>query len=177
MKKKVLWLSVGILSIILIAGYNHLGGFHEIEMEVVEIDHYHLIGNYYEGRYDRDSIATLFFNAKKFLDAKSYTGTLSVVNFLGDTEIEKGDTIQIFVGLILPKEPVEIPGLFDYRKVKGGKILRASIEAHSFVIPSRETIEGEMKEYALANDILLEPIIIEKYFSDEKLVIESIISF
>lgn len=162
--------------IALIAGYNYLGGFHKIKMEVVETDNYHLLGNFYEGRYDRDSVATLFFEAKKFVDNNETSGILSVVNFLGQKEIEKGDSVEIFVGVIMPDEPSEIPDQLDYRKIEGGKILRASVEAHSLVIPTREKIEGEMKKFAQEKAILLQPIIIEKYISDEKLVVESIIS-
>lgn len=176
MKRKILWISLGILIIILIAVYNHLGGFHRVKLEVLETGPYHMVGRYYEGKYDRDSIATLFFDAKNWMRNQEEAGTLSVVNYMGDTQNENLDSVKTFIGVIFSKESPEKIAPYEYRKIEGGKKLRASIEAHSIVMPGRETIEEKMKAYAQEKQFLLKPVMIEKYISDEQLVVESVIS-
>lgn len=135
-----------------------------------------MVGRYYEGKYDRDSIATLFFDAKNWMRNQEEVGILSVVNYLGDREYEDSDSVKTFIGVIFSKEFSEEIAPYEFRKIDGGKKLRASIEAHSIVMPGRETIEEEMKLFAQEKQFLLEPVMIEKYISDDQLVVESVIS-
>lgn len=171
-----MWISLGILAIIIIAVYNHLGGFQKVKLEVLETAPYHMVGRYYEGKYDRDSLAVLFFEAKSWMQNQEQSGTLTVVNYMGDIGAENSDSVKTFIGVLFSRESPEEIAPYEYREIGGGKKLRASIEAQSIVMPTRETIEEKMKIFAQEKKFLLEPIIIEKYISDEHLVVESVIS-
>lgn len=171
-----MWILLGILAIIIIAVYNYLGGFQKVKLEVLETTPYHMVGRYYEGKYDRDSLAALFFEAKSWMQIQEQSGTLTVVNYMGENGAENSDSVKTFIGVLFSTESPEMIAPYEHREIKGGKKLRASIEAHSIVMPTRETIEEKMKTFAQEEQLLLEPIIIEKYVSDEELVVEGVIA-
>lgn len=171
MQRKWLWM-IAALAIVIVVAYFVLGGFHEVVLEVAEVENYTIVGNHYEGAYVRDTIARSFFQAKELLETAAVSGELAVVNF------EKAvgeDSVHLFIGILLQQQALEGPKNLERRHIEGGKIVRATIESHSLVMPTREKIEQKMEVFAAENNFSLTALTIERYVSDDKLVIERFI--
>lgn len=171
MQRKLLWTIIGALVIVIFGIYYFLGGFQEVNIEVTRAEHYRIAGNYYEGPYERDTIATLFFTARELLKSKTLSGDLSVVNFDENSQ----DTVKMFIGILLPHNVSGDLEDLQIREIKSDKILRARIESHSIVMPTREKIEGKLQTFAEKNNLVLRDFTLERYISDNKLIIEKFI--
>ena len=170
MQRKLLW-TIAVLLIVALAAFYILGGFNEAKLEVTEVNAYKVAGNYYEGIYERDTIAALFFKSKGILDAKILSGDLTVINFGVFTE----DSVHMVVGILLEKQAVEIPEGIEVIDIKGGKMIRATIESHNVVMPTREKIEAKIEKFASENELSVADTTIERYVADDKLIIEKFI--
>lgn len=169
MQRKLLWIIFGVLLIIILGVYYFLGGFNEVAIEVIEVENYEVVGHYYEGPYERDTIASLFFDAKELLENKILSGDLSVINFENDPEQKHS---KIFIGILVNQETSDFPKNLERRKVNGGKVIRASIQSHNIVMPTRDKIDEKMTAFAAANNLTLSGVTIERYVSENQLLIE-----
>ena len=170
MQRKLLW-TIAVLLVVALGAFYILGGFNEPKLEVTEVDTYKVAGNYYRGIYERDTIAALFFNSKGMLEANSLSGDLAVINFRPLTE----DSVHMFVGVLLEKEAAEISQGTEAIAIEGGKMIRATIESHSVVMPTREKIEAKIEKFATENNLAITDTTIERYVADDKLIIEKFI--
>lgn len=169
MQRKLLWIIFGVLLVILLSVYFFLGGFNEVGVEVAEVENYEVVGHFYEGPYKRDTIASLFFEAKHLLEIKTLSGDLSVINFENDPEQNHS---KIFIGILVNQEAADFPAHLESREVGGGKIIRASIQSHNVVMPTRDKIDEKMEAFAAANNLTLTGVTIERYISENHLLIE-----
>lgn len=172
MTKKSILIILGVLTLSLVGIYAYLGGFRSFEMELLERDDYQLIGHYYAGAYDGDSLETLFFEAKELISNTAVDGNLTIVHFSPDAQ---QDSIRVFVGVVLPALPNNLPTGMEHRTIEGGQVIRAKITAHYAVRPLRTTVDKRMETYAAERDLNLGPVVLEHYLSDNELHIERIV--
>lgn len=171
MKKRTILIVIVILALILIGIYALLGGFRSFEITLSERGDYHLIGHHYAGKYDSDSLKTLFFEAKKLISEGKLEGHLTIAHFY---TAEEQDSISIFVGVVVPDNPEHSPAGMEQKTIKGGKVIQATIMAHSSVRPLRTTVDKRMEAFATERNMQLGPIILEHYLSENELHIARI---
>lgn len=172
MSKKTIGLLISFIAVGVLLFYAYLGGFRSIEISMSDRQNYHLVGHYYEGKYDRDTLKNLFFSAKNIITAGSLPGTLAIVNYVSSQEEE--DTVAVFIGILLEDNTVDTLKNWENRSIKGGKIISASIKAHAAVRPFREKVEEKIEEFALKNGYTLKPITFELYKAEDELQIDKI---
>lgn len=172
MTKKSILIILGLLILLLIGIYAYLGGFRSFEIALLERDDYQLIGHYYAGEYDGDSLETLFFEAKAHISDAKLEGTLTIVHFSPDAQ---QDSIRVFVGVAVPALPNSLPTSMEHRTIEAGKVLQAKITAHYAVRPLRNTVDKRMEAFAAERDLHLSPVVLEHYLSDNELHIERIV--
>ena len=172
MNKKFILYAILFLGVLLLLCYAYLGGFRPVEITVIEKPEYTLTGRYYEGSYDADSLARLFFEAKNNLKDNDKSGTLTIAHLSEPA----ADTVKSFIGILL-KESDDYPPLdgFEKKVIAGGTVLRATINAHHLVMPTRTTVDERMQEFAKEKKLSLAPVVIEQYISDEELIIDRIL--
>lgn len=156
----------------LIGLYAYLGGFRPIEATLAERDDYQLIGHYYAGEYDGDSLRTLFFEAKDLISSGELEGNLIIVHY---SPVADQDSISIFVGVAVPDLPEVLPTHLEHRTLKGGKVIRAEITAHSFVRPLRNKVDESMEAFAMERNMKLRSVVLEHYLSEDELHIERLV--
>lgn len=173
MRKQTIWFGLGMVGAVVLGIYAYLGGFRPIEVRLIEREEYTLIGNYYEGQYDNDTLGHLFFNAKALIQGEGMPGTLTIVNYSPEAE---GDTVSLFIGVLLDTPRGEqVPEGLEKRTIKGGKVLRASIHAHHLVMPSRDKVDEKLKAFATESHISLRPLSLEQYLAEDSLQIDKIV--
>ncbi len=171
MQRKLLWILAAVIVCASIV-YYALGGFNEIALEVTEISDYKLVGKHYEGVYERDTIAALFYDAKDLSESLGLPGKLTVVDIKNASAV---DSISIFIGVQLQSHNEKTPEGATIRDISGGRVVRAIIESHSIVMPTREKTEERMNKFAHENNLEFKGITIERYVSEDKLIIEKFI--
>ena len=152
--------------------YVYLGGLNTIEYTVENVNDYHVVGRMFEGKLDAQEIEDYFFEAKDLAIGGAIDGDLTIVHY-NDTTLGKKET-KLFIGVILnqPDDSTGVPS--DYERIifPAKTAVRASIYSENSVRPGAPTIEARMKEKAKAENLPLQNFTIEKYISEEELVID-----
>lgn len=167
-KKSIIWSLSIFLGLVVLAVYAYLGGFNPVAVSIQTNNQYTIIGNYYIGAYDRDSLQMLFFEAKEHLEKSKKDGILSIVNYRSG---EESDSVEMFVG-ILSKSNNGHPAHWETIHLQAEKAIRAKISAHNLVMPTRPSIATKIQTFADKNNLTLQPILIEKYISENQLEID-----
>lgn len=150
--------------------YVKLGGLNEPTLEVADSPGYFITGRFYKGSYNDEAVENIFYEVRQLLKEGRLHGILTIVYYKDPMEAE--GQVENFIGIATPEKTTMVPPGLEQRKIPPGKFLRATIEAHTAVMPVPGTIKEKLA--ALANDQGLEmgDISIEKYYSDYKLVVE-----
>lgn len=171
-KKYILYVLV-LTGIIALAGYYYFGGFEETELQLVEVNDYHLAGKYYKGTLSNKQLEDIFFEVRRQYEKGEPAGTFSIV-VLKEPETAK-DTVEQFIGIIL-QEPVaasSLPAGWESLHIKAGQAVRSTIRSHNLVMPKPFAIKEEIKTFAQAQNLKLNPAFtIEKYLGERHLEIE-----
>lgn len=170
-KKKGALIIIGAVALIIVGIYAYLGGFRSFEVTLAERGDYQLVGHYYSGEYDSDSLKTLFFEAKSLVENGQLNGNLTIVHF---SSAEDQDAVDVFMGVVVADTPEDIPSHMELRTIEGGKVIRAVITAHSSVRPLRSTVDERMEAFAAEQNVQLRPLVLEHYLSENELHIERI---
>lgn len=161
MKKIVIAFSV-LLFFVAIGFYqfNRLGGFNEIEIEVIEPFDLRLQGLNYRGTPQDEGLE----------DAFKQIGTLSQelgIPFFTVYKIEpagKLDTMEVFVGIEFGHSK---EGL-DLKKYESGKAILAKIKAHKLVMPGPNKVKNKLLEFAREKNIAPPNVFIDKIISNHE---------
>lgn len=162
--KKILVIAVAILSILSIVGYwgfQKLGGNAPIEIQLVESKPENLAGITYRGIPGNEELGNIFerMETQKWLHPGSYLHTIYEVEPAG-----KLDTMIVFVGI---NQNLPITDL-EFRSFENGSYLLAKIKSNKWVMPSPDTVNEKLVDFAKENQLELSGIYIDKIISEEE---------
>ncbi|GJM29207.1 MAG: hypothetical protein DHS20C17_18420 [Cyclobacteriaceae bacterium] len=160
------------LLVLLFAGYYKLGGFNPVQVELVEVDNYHLAGRYFEGSYESDTVGMYFNQMKEVLGAGVVEGNPVIIYHHEPTD--SSGLSMIFVGILLSDTEIEpLPSRDLIRiEIDASTAIRVSKKAHISVMPNPDKIDKLIEAYARDHRVKIAALDIEIYHSDNRLVIE-----
>jgi hypothetical protein len=158
------------LLLVLIIIYYRLGGFNEIEVDQVSFEHYHLAGQYIEGKYGDDSLRAAFLESKNLIESATIPGTLSIL-YYGEPEESTGK-VKNFIGILVEDTTYRLPAGWGYRSLEAKKGLRARVNAHPIALPSPSTINKKLEEKAQEANEKLSEVFIERFISNRTIEVD-----
>ncbi len=160
--KKLLWISVVVLIGALILN-NILGGFQDVESNIVEVDAYKIYGQAFSGKYDSDQLSDIVTRTRELLADKTLHGDLVIVNYF-DFKAEKRGVVNQFIGVQLSEgeEPGSVEG-YELRTIEAKRVVETVIGVKKLVMPSPEKIKQKANELARINGMELMDLSIETY--------------
>ena len=142
-------------------GYEKLGGYTPIAIEIIDKKPDNLVGITYRGTPGNEKLGEIFkkMETQKALHPGSQLHTIYEVEPAG-----KLDTMLVFVGInqTFPIEDMEV------RTFENDRYLLAKISNNSWVMPSPETVKEKMGQYASENQLELSGVFIDVIISDNE---------
>ena len=167
-KRTIIWVAVFFTICLVI--YAYLGGLKEVKLSVVSEEVYHMLGNRFTGQIESDSLRDMFMEAKRLIEENHVSGTLAILYF---KDAEQGrDTIECFTGILLNAAPTKIPAGMEYEAFDSKGAVNARFDGHRLVTPNPAEIKEKVVGYAEENNLNLQQIFVEKYFSDNAIEID-----
>ena len=174
MSKKSILITFITVAMLGLCGYAYLGGFHEVEISKVPVGSYKIAGKHFEGKVQSDSLGKIFFVAKKYVKNHDDANSIAILYYKSaDNSIGK---IDCFAGVLLESNAENLPKDFEIREITVKEVLRARFEGHRLVTPEPNTMYQKIKKYADENNISLQKVYIEKYFSDDAIEVDYLIA-
>lgn len=168
--RKALFITFAILMAGAIGFYIYLGGLNSVEISIENVDGYQIAGREFEGKANAKEIETYFFEAKGYVQSGQLKGVLTIIHY-NDTTLDEDET-KLFIGVTLDNFTDNLPRNYTLQTIDCDKAVRATIEAHNVVMPGPETIESNLKEEAVKNNLTLQDFTIEQYVSENQLIID-----
>ena len=167
-RRTIVWVAVFFTICLII--YAFLGGLKEVKLSVISEVVYHMVGNEFNGQIESDSLKAMFMGAKKLVEDREVEGTLAILYF---KDAEHGnDTIECFTGILLRTKPEKIPSGMQYKAFNSNGAVKARFDGHRLVTPNPAEIKEKVDRYARQKNLRLQPIFVEKYFSDNAIEID-----
>ena len=167
-RRTIIWVAVFFTICLVI--YAFLGGLKEVKISVIQEEAYHMIGNEFNGQIESDSLKGLFLGAKGMVEDSKVDGTLAIMYF---KDAEHGrDSIECFAGILLKMKPNNVPQGMEYRVFNSHGAVKARFDGHRLVTPNPAEIKEKVDDYARKLNLQLQPVFVEKYFSDHAIEID-----
>lgn len=167
-RRTIIW--VAVFFTICLVTYAYLGGLREVKISVISEDVYHMVGNRFTGQIESDTLKDMFLSAKKRIEDKQVDGTLAILYF---KDAERGrDSIECFTGILLGMKPEKVPAGMEYKAFNSNGAVKARFDGHRLVTPNPAEIKEKVDRYAQKNNLKLQQIFVEKYFSDNAIEID-----
>jgi hypothetical protein len=168
MNKKFL-LVMAVLSIIVLAFYTYLGGFSSASVSEVNSQQLYVAGRPFKGTTKDEAINKAFQRAAEVLDKKELEGVLG--NIYYNNPEQRTDSLDAFIGVIMPDSAVRLPADYELRVVPGGRsALRAEVDAHYMLSPNK--LYEAIFDYAKEQNLKLETFYVEWFPEDHKGIVE-----
>lgn len=168
MNKKFLLVMV-VLAAIVGAFYAYLGGFSKAKVSEVNTQQLYVAGRAFKGSTKDNQINDAFRRAAEVLDKKELDGVLG--NIYYNNPDQQNDSIDAFIGVIIPDSAVQLPADYTLRVVPGGRrALRAEVNAHYMLAPNR--LYEAIFDYAKEQKLTLETFYVEWFPENHQGVVE-----
>jgi hypothetical protein len=147
-----------------------LGGFKDVDVQLVQVDNYRIYGKSFSGRYDSDELENLIEQVRKMALDGTLAGDLVIVNYMNERQEKRGDVEQ-FIGVLTSdgKPRTELPG-FESRVIITSQAMEAQIDIAKLIMPSPEKVKNKANALADELGLSLMKLTIEQY-ADKKLII------
>jgi hypothetical protein len=167
--KKLLWISAVILIGALVLN-NILGGFQDVESNIVEVNGYKIYGQAFSGKYDSDQLSDIVTHSRELLADKKLHGDLVIVNYF-DFKAEKRGVVNQFIGIQLSEsEEYESIAGYELRTIEAKRVIESVIGVRKLVMPSPEKIKQKANELARDNGMELMDLSIETYKNNHLII-------
>lgn len=173
--RKLLTIILPLFLLISAGAYWYLGGFKEPEVSLVELDRgYTLVGKEYVGTLEHPALQDLLTEVGGRWEAGEIPGVLTVA-VLREPETSKKDTVEQFIGVLLPAETrlQQLPQGYELMELPASSAIRVELEAHASVWPTPDKLREKAEAFAREKGYTLQPgILFEKYYGSNRLEIE-----
>ena len=170
MLQRILLFIVLPLGLLTLVGYYWLGGFNQVNIEVVEEPARPIIGKYYRGRYGDLALRKIFVEAKQLQQQGTVAGLLTVVNL--DSVSASDQSVNQLIGITLTAPPTTVPKGYQLDTIPAGAYLRATLQANPLVMPHPRSINEQITHYAHQHQRTVSGLPIEFYRASDTLWIE-----
>jgi hypothetical protein len=168
MNKKFL-LVMAVLAIIVGAFYAYLGGFSSAKVSEVSSEQLYVAGRAFKGSVTDNLINDSFRRAAEVLDKKELEGMLG--NIYYNNPEGRADSVNAFIGVIIPDSSVRLPADYELRVVPGGRrALRGEVNAHYMLAPNK--LYEAIFDYAKEKNLELETFYVEWFPEDHQGIVE-----
>lgn len=168
MNKKFL-LVMAVLAVIVGAFYAYLGGFSAANVLEVNSQQLYVAGQAFRGSVKDNAISDAFRRAAEVLDKKELEGMLG--NIYYNNPEGRADSVDAFIGVVIPDSAVQLPADYELRVVPGGRrALRGEVNAHYMLAPNK--LYGAIFDYAREKNIELETFYVEWFPEDHQGIVE-----
>lgn len=160
MRNKIL-ISLILVILVGMAAYYLLGGFEEIEIQVVDTNDIHLIGYEYRGTPQDDELVRTFQKIENLLEEhpENRLNTIYYVEPAG-----KRDTMNVFVGTEYNEK---MAGELDEKIIIAQRAIVASLRSHRFVMPGPDKVKQKIEEYAREHGLVTQGIYIDRVVGED----------
>ncbi|WP_143959631.1 hypothetical protein [Litoribacter populi] len=155
--KKALILIPAVLLLGLL-GYYLLGGFNDLELEVVQTDSIHLMGYEYRGTPQDEALPQTFQKAEGLMGEGKTLHTIYHVEPAG-----KLDTMEVFVGVEYGGDMGEAKELI----IESQNAIVATMKSSPFVMPGPNKVKKRIEEFAVLNGLETQGIYIDRIVEAE----------
>lgn len=156
------------LLLLLFFGYYQLGGLNPLQVEMVRVDNYYLIGRYFQGNHQSDTIRLYFNEMNRYVEEGILSGHPAII-YDQEPEGTRGKS-KSFIG-ILTKKPTSY-GDLKQRQISATECIRVYKNSHISVMPNPAKIEKLIRSYAEEHGYELDEFNVEIYHPSSRLVIE-----
>ncbi|WP_018476460.1 hypothetical protein [Pontibacter roseus] len=158
-----------VLSIIVAALYAYLGGFSSATVSEVNSQQLYVAGRAFNGSVKDEQLNSVFRRAAEVLDKKELEGVLG--NIYYNNPDESSDSINAFIGVIIPDTAAQLPADYELRSVPGNRrALRSEVDAHYMLAPNK--LYEAVFDYAEEQKLALETFYVEWFPEERKGVVE-----
>jgi hypothetical protein len=163
MKKSIGLVFLFILLAIGFFVFNSLGGFREVQLEVVEAMKLDLSGRVFKGIPQDEKLAKAFQEIENLKNANPGSALYTIYY---SEPAGKLDTMEVFVGL--ESKWMENPTGYDTILFSGEKAVVATLESHRFVMPSPLKIKNKIIAFAQEKGLPEPDVFIDQIISPDK---------
>lgn len=146
-----------------------LGGFKQIEPQLISTHDTIIYGLLYEGGHASDSLNEQISNYRKILNESNQPGTLTIVNYI-QSNLEKRGMVKQFIGIEWENNVNHLNNPLDSLNIKSYNGFQFRIPIKPLVMPSPEKLQRLANEAAELMDGELQGYSIEQY-EDRLLII------
>ncbi|RDC61584.1 hypothetical protein [Adhaeribacter pallidiroseus] len=140
--------------------YGYLGGFNQVQVIRTTSKPVFVAGKYFAGNMQDKALGTYFQEAAKLVEDKKVAGYLG--NIYYNNPEEAHDSIQAFIGIVVPDSTVQLPAGYELRQWPGSQpVVQASINAHFFIAPNK--LYSSLFDYANNNKVNLKKRYLEEF--------------
>lgn len=166
--KKLLYILAAIAILITVL-FTYLGIFTTAEVVVKPSETMFVAGIPFEGSVDDEKFGNAFRRAAELRDKGELKGMLG--NIYYNNPEAKGDSIEAFIGLIVPDSTVSLPADYELRQVPAmKKVVQATANANVIFLPKK--LYTAVFDYAKENDLDLETFYVEWFPEDDAGVVQ-----
>jgi hypothetical protein len=168
MNRKFL-LVMAVLVIIVGAFYAYLGGFSLAKVSEVSSEQLFVAGRAFKGSVNDNLLNDSFRRAAEVLDKKELEGMLG--NIYYNNPEGRADSVNAFIGVIIPDSSVQLPADYELRVVPAGRrALRGEVNAHYMLAPNK--LYEAIFDYAKEKNLELETFYVEWFPEDHRGIVE-----
>ncbi|MBX0333792.1 GyrI-like domain-containing protein [Pontibacter sp. HSC-14F20] len=168
MNKKFLLVML-VLSAIVAAFYAYLGGFSSTSVSEVNSERLFVAGRAFSGSVNDSGINDAFRRAAEVLDKNELQGQLG--NIYYNNPEGRADSVNAFIGVVIPDSTVQLPADYELRVVPGGRrALRSEVNAHYMLAPNK--LYEAIFDYAKEKNLELETFYVEWFPEDRQGIVE-----
>ncbi|QNF33491.1 GyrI-like domain-containing protein [Adhaeribacter swui] len=163
MGNKKFLLAILLLLVIGFGFYGYLGGFNPVQVIRTTSKPVYVAGKYFHGNMQDKALGTYFQEAAKLLEDKKVPGYLG--NIYYNNPEETNDSIQAFIGIVVPDSTVQLPAGYELRQWPGSRpVVQASVKAHFFLAPNK--LYAGLFDYAKKNKLNIKKQYLEEFPKD-----------
>jgi hypothetical protein len=141
---------------IILALYTFLGGFNDIAISSQPVSSPRvLVGLPYDGPVRSVHLDSIYQSVRQLYEQGKRKGEIAGL-----------------IGVWVKDSLQALPPGFTRRVVNTSQVVQANIQAHFLVSPSPDEVQEDMREYARAQQLKPESYVMEKYLSDNSIILE-----
>ncbi|MCH7399815.1 hypothetical protein MM236_17610 [Belliella sp. DSM 107340] len=162
---------IGVVILLLVSAgfllFSHLGGFNEVEMELIHPLDLEIHGVYYRGTPQDEQLSQAFEKVSRV--AKASGIPLYTIYYIEPAG--KLDTMEVFVGV----ESEAVYPEFESRKFEANGAVLAKISGHRFVMPGPNKVKKKIVDFAKQSGKNSPTVFIDKIISSDEVQVIAVI--
>ncbi|MHA6248688.1 GyrI-like domain-containing protein [Pontibacter sp. CAU 1760] len=166
--KKLFYLMAG-FAIVLLVLYTYIGGFTAPDISVITSKPLYVAGIPFKGSMDDEALQEAFRQSADLLKAGTLNGTLG--NIYYNNPESSSDSIEAFIGVLVPDSAVALPAGYELRTVPGGRqVVHVEVVANLAIAPQK--LYSAAFDYAKEENLKLEEFYVEWFPGEDRGVLE-----